>query len=95
MFQKSALQARKNKGLFRKGLTLSQTTNFGLFQTQRVCRRKFFKFDENGGKFSKSVENTVGNREIACYEKFFPFPTVFSKDSKCRHVKTRACLGNG
>ena len=24
-----------------------------------------------------------------------PFPTVFSKDLKCRHVKTRACLGKG
>ena len=24
-----------------------------------------------------------------------PFPTVFSKDYYCRHVKTRACLGKG
>ena len=24
-----------------------------------------------------------------------PFPTVFSKDMYCRHVKTRACLGKG
>ena len=24
-----------------------------------------------------------------------PFLTVFSKDLYCRHVKTRACLGNG
>ena len=24
-----------------------------------------------------------------------PFPTVFSKDLYCRHVKTRACLGKG
>ena len=31
----------KNQGLFRKGLTLSQTTNFRLFQTERVCRRQF------------------------------------------------------
>ena len=27
--------------LFANALTLSQTTNFGLFQTQRVCRRQF------------------------------------------------------
>ena len=27
-----------------------------------------FKFDENGRKFSKEVENTVGRGEIACYE---------------------------
>ena len=30
------------------------------------------------------VENTVGKGEIS------PFPTVFSKDFYCRHVKTRA-----
>ena len=37
------------------------------------------KFDENGRKFSKRVENTVGKGEIS------PFPTVFSKDLYCRH----------
>ena len=26
-----------------------------------------FKFDENGRKLSKRVENTVGKGEIACY----------------------------
>ena len=25
--------------------------------------------------------------------KFLPFPTVFSKEFDCRHVKSRACLG--
>ena len=29
-----------------------------------------FKFDENGRKFSKWVENTVGKGEIAHYEQF-------------------------
>ena len=53
-----------------------------------------FKFDENGGKFSKWVENTVGKGEIACYEQFLLF-LVFSEDLYCRHVKTRACLGKG
>ena len=24
-----------------------------------------------------------------------PFPTVFSKELYCRHIKTRACLGKG
>ena len=33
-----------------------------------------FKFDENDGKFSKMVENTVGNEEIARYEQFLLFP---------------------
>ena len=45
------------------------------------------RLDENSRKFSKWVENTVGKVEIA------RFPTVFSKELYCRHVKTRACLG--
>ena len=28
-----------------------------------------FKFEENGGKLSKRVENTVGKGEIACNER--------------------------
>ena len=54
-----------------------------------------FKLDENGGKFSKRVENTVGKGEIACNKQFLLFPTVFSKDLYCRHVKTRAYLEKG
>ena len=38
-----------------------------------------FKFDENGRKFSKWVENTEGKGEIAHYLQFLLFP-VFSKD---------------
>ena len=71
-------------------LTLSQTTNFRLFQE---FADNNFKFDENGRKFFKWVENTVEKGEIAHYEQFILFPTVFSKDLYCRHVKTRACLG--
>ena len=33
-----------------------------------------FKFDENGGKISKWVENTVGKGEIARFEQFLLFP---------------------
>ena len=55
-----------------------------------------FKFDENGRKFSKMVENTMGKGEIACYEQFLLFPVFFfSKELYCRHVKIRACLGKG
>ena len=36
-----------------------------------------FKFDENGRKVSKRVENTVGKREIARYEQFLLFPQCF------------------
>ena len=38
-----------------------------------------FKDDENGRKFSKWVENTVGKGEIARYEQFLLFPQCFQK----------------
>ena len=53
------------------------------------------EFDENGRKFLRRVENTVGKGEIAQKRAVSPFPTVFSKDLSYRHVKTRACLGKG
>ena len=39
-----------------------------------------FKFDENGRKLSKGVENTVGKGEIAHYEQFLLFPLCFQMD---------------
>ena len=59
-------------------LTLSQTTNCKLFQTESVCRRQFH-FGENDRKLSKCVENTVGKGEIARYEQFLLFPQCFQK----------------
>ena len=38
-----------------------------------------FKFDKNGRKLSKQVENTVGKGEIARYEQFLLFPNCFQK----------------
>ena len=38
-----------------------------------------FRFDENGRKVSKRVENTVGKREIARYDQFLLFPQCFQK----------------
>ena len=38
-----------------------------------------FKVDEYGGKFSKSVESTVGKGEIARYEQFLLFAQCFWK----------------
>ena len=57
---------------------LSQTTNFRLFQGERVCRRQF-KFNESGTKFSTQVEITVEKGEIARYEQFLLFPQCFQK----------------
>ena len=53
------------------------------------------KFDINGRKFSKWVENTVGKKRNCSLWAISPFPTVFSKHLYCRQVKTRACLGKG
>ena len=39
------------------------------------------KFDENGRKLSKRIENTVGKGEIARYEQFLLFPQCFQKTS--------------
>ena len=39
----------------------------------------FFEFYENGRKFCKQVENTVGKGEIARYEQFLLFPRCFQK----------------
>ena len=38
-----------------------------------------FKFDENGRKLSKQVENTVGKGETARYEQFLLLPQCFQK----------------
>ena len=38
-----------------------------------------FKLDDNGRKFSKRVENTVGKGEIALYEQFLLFSQCFQK----------------
>ena len=61
-------------------------TNFRLSQDFADKNFEFYKNDRN---FSKLVENTVGKGEIS------PFPTLFSKNSYGRHVKTRACSGKG
>ena len=60
-------------------------TNSGLFQTEEFVDDNF-RFDENGRKFSKQIENTVGKGEIARFEQFLLFP-VFSKDFYCKQVK--------
>ena len=59
-------------------LTLSQTTNFRLFKLKDFADDNL-KFDENGRKVSKWVENTVGKGEIARCEQFLLFPQCFQK----------------
>ena len=59
-----------------------------------------FRFDKNGRKVSKWVENTVGKGEVAHYEQFLHFPQCFTGNFSCTHsvfkrVKTKASLGKG
>ena len=67
-------------------------TLYNIQSTQPITRRQIldssklkefadnnFKFDENGRKLSKRVENTVGKGEIARYEQFLLFPQCFEK----------------
>ena len=43
-------------------------------------------------EFSKKVRKHCGKRRNCSLRAISPFPTMFSKDLFCRHVKTRACL---
>ena len=54
-----------------------------------------FKFDENGRKLSKQVENTVEKRRNCSLRAISPFPTVFSKGLFPRGVKRCHCVGMG
>ena len=94
-----------SRGAFRVVLCPSCVLNnfFNLFPIRQILDssklKEFaddnFESDENGRKFSRRVENIVGKGEIARHEQFLLFPTMFSKDLYCRHVKTGACFGKG
>ena len=58
-------------------LTLSQKTNSREFSKLKEFADDNFRFDENGRKLLKWVENTVGKGEIARYEQFLLFPQSF------------------
>ena len=75
-------------------LTLSQTTYFSLFQTQRNCRQQFRIWQKWWIALWKS-RKPCGKRRNCSLWAISPFPTMISKDLYCRHVLTRACLGRG
>ena len=53
-----------------------------------------FKFDKNGRKLSKQVENTVGKGEIALRSNFSFYHSVFKRLVSQRRQKVSLC-GNG
>ena len=63
-------------------------SNLRLFQTERVYRHNF-KFDENGDRSPKGIENTVGRGEIAHYEQFLLLPQCFQR------LVLQACKNKG
>ena len=75
-------------------LTLSQTTNFRFNQTERVCRRQF-QIWWIWQKVLRMGRKPSGKRRNCSSRAISPFPTVFSKVSSSRHVKTRDSLGKG
>ena len=52
------------------------------------------KFDENGGKFCKGIENTVGKGKIARHKQFLLFPQCFQKISTADTYK-KGLFGKG
>ena len=76
-----------------KGLMLSQTTNLDSSKLKEFAGHKF-RFDDNGRKFSKQLENTVGKGEIACYEQFLLFHGVFNRLVLQTH-KNQGLFGKG
>ena len=79
--------------MFGKGLTIKPfPTSLNADSVYPITRRQIldssklkefandnFKFDENGRKLSKWVENTVGKGEITHYEQFLLFLQRFQK----------------
>ena len=53
----------------------------------KTLQATILKFDENGRKFLKQVENTVGKGEIARYEQFLLFRQCFKKTSTTETLK--------
>ena len=63
------------KAVQSRSLTLSQTTNFRLFESERICRRQY-QIDAND-KVLKPCRKHWGKEEIARYEQFLLFPQWF------------------
>ena len=77
-----ALGTNKQAGTCIFQLTLFQTTHFRLFR------------NENSGKFSKRVQNTVGKGEIARDAQFLLFPLCFKRFVLQTH-KNQGLFGKG
>ena len=75
-------------------LTLYQTTNIRLVQTERVCRRQF-QICRKWKKVIQTDRKHCGKRRNCSLRAISPFPTVFSKGLFARGVKRCHCVGMG
>ena len=75
-------------------LTHYQTTNFRLFQTERVCRRQF-RIWQKWQIVIQTNRKHCGKRRNCSLRAIAPFPTVFSKGLFPRGVKRCHCVGMG
>ena len=71
-------------------LTLSQMTNFRLFQTESICRLQN-KFEKIKTYFEKDRKH-CGKRRKCWLPAFSTFPTIFSKAFSLGVVKSRDCV---
>ena len=67
-----------NSDIQRFQLTLSQTTNYRLFQTQRYADDNF-ELDEYWQKVLQKLEDIVGKGEIGHYQQFLLLTQCFQK----------------
>ena len=84
-----------DKGLPYTSLVSGKTININPFPKQKILDsfklKEFqmanFKLDENGIKFSKLAENTMGKWRNCLLRAISPFPAMFSKNLYCRPIK--------
>ena len=79
---------------FYLSLTLYQTTNFRLFQTERVCRWQF-QIWRKRQKVIQTDRKHCWKRRNCLLRAISPFPTLISKGLFPRGVKRSHCVGMG
>ena len=84
----------KSSWSFFQQLTHFQTTNFRLFQTERVCRWQF-QIWRRRQRVIQMGRKHCGKRRNCSLRAISPFPTVFSKGLFPRGVKRCHCVGMG
>ena len=75
-------------------LTNYQTTNFKLFQTERVCRRQF-QIRRKWHKVIQRGRKHCGKMRNCSLQAISPFHTVFPKGFFPRGIKRCHCVGMG